>query len=105
MVIPEREGPWFNVHLAVFAIMHPTCAVRTHWDVYILLVMLALCLITPYTIGFDITPSNFSVLGTYPTSFRSSTGIKVLLCCLPVVVASSQNVKHGAAASSKGLLS
>lgn len=69
MVMPTHEGPWMSVYLAMLAMMHPSCAVRTRWDVYILVVMLVLCLVTPYTIGFDITPKMYSVIGA--ASFHS----------------------------------
>ena len=64
MILPWKEANNQSyLYLLFFSVMHPVSAMRTRWDVYILLVMLALCLITPYTIGFDITPDNTSIIG------------------------------------------
>lgn len=65
MVMPTQEGPFVWGYLAVASVMHPACAVRTRWDVYILILMLVLCLVTPYTIGFDLEPRNDSVIGVF----------------------------------------
>ena len=51
------------IYLAVASVMHPETAVRTRWDVYILILILVLCLVTPYAIGFDLEPRNDSIIG------------------------------------------
>jgi hypothetical protein len=79
MVIPEEEGPWFSVWLIFFSIMHPRCAVRTRWDLYILIVMMVLCFITPYTIGFDVTASEHGALGVI-TDFLHTLSLHAFHC-------------------------
>lgn len=77
MILPWKEADSQSfLYLLFFAVLHPASAMRTRWDIYVLLVMLALCLITPYTIGFDITPRNTSVIGVtlvLPKLCRHST--------------------------------
>lgn len=47
LVQPSFEGTFAVLHLALFSIMHPTSAVRTSWDTFVLLLLFSVCIITP----------------------------------------------------------
>ena len=47
LVKPSVEGTWAVPHLLLFATLHPTSAVRTSWDTYILALLFSVCIITP----------------------------------------------------------
>lgn len=46
-----------------FGILHPSSAVRVQWDLYILLLLGTVCILTPFMICFDLVVERVSFLG------------------------------------------
>lgn len=63
LVKPATSGTWGMLNLVLWAVMHPSCTVRTQWDLYVLAVLFSVCIITPFVICFDLNVMPLSVLG------------------------------------------
>ena len=49
--------------LVFCGILHPSSTVRVQWDLYILLLLSTVCILTPYMICFDVVVDRVSFLG------------------------------------------
>lgn len=66
MVQPVERGDIELLFMVAFGILHPTSAVRVQWDLYILLLLITVCIFTPYMICFDVIVERRSALGANP---------------------------------------
>lgn len=71
LVRPAECGSWTMLHLFGWAVMHPSCVVRTQWDLYVLAVLFSVCIITPFLICFDLHVRPLSFLGAAPPHYTS----------------------------------
>jgi hypothetical protein len=60
--------------LVVFGVLHPTSKVRVQWDLYVLLLLSTVCILTPYMICFDLEVDRVSAIGTPSLPICSSDG-------------------------------
>lgn len=65
LVKPAASCNWGMLKLLFWAVMHPSCVVRTQWDLYVLAVLFSVCIITPFVICFDLNVMPVSALGAF----------------------------------------
>lgn len=63
IVQPVERGFVEVPFLVLCGILHPSSAVRVQWDLYILMLLSSVCILTPYMICFDLQVARLSFLG------------------------------------------
>lgn len=64
VVKPVERGAADMWYLILFALIHPRSSFRLRWDMFIMMLLLTVCVVTPFVICFEVDYPPLSVLGT-----------------------------------------
>lgn len=63
VIKPIERGAFDVLILLLCGLVHPTSALRLRWDTFMMVILLSVCLVSPFVICFDVSYSHLSVLG------------------------------------------